>query len=278
MISSMLTVVKRQDPTNTTNHSGDSPYHGTAFDGSDAPPLKDTPQVWSGNNGWKDANGDAAEPNVQKRPPGQPSTKEMQRVHEAAGRPGPVAYIQPPKQAEAESPSLMSDNGTQRPESARPETPQLATSSSSRTDTHREEEDLKRIFQMVIHLPDDEHRQRVTCLDTGSDTDLIGLQVVESLGLPKEKYRGKLLCPLGSQYMPDWQVTFDWHIPQFRQKTYTTTFAVMDEKHSGEFDVLLGRLSIQKIGFYKNNSQVFFIRTADGNIPVECLSEQVAPI
>ncbi|KAL8755120.1 MAG: hypothetical protein Q9184_004893 [Pyrenodesmia sp. 2 TL-2023] len=264
----MLTVVKRQDPTHTTNHSGDSqdsPDHDTAFDGSDASSMKDTAQDWVGSNAWREVNGDAANLNIQQRPRGQPSTKETQQVHAAAGQPGPAAYTQPPKQAEAGNPSLMSDIGTQTLESAGSENQHQATSSSSRTNAHP----VEKTFHMVIHLPGNGSATRVAELDTGSGADLIGHDVVESLHLRKEKYCGDPLSPLGSgSFMPEWQVTLDWYIPKFRSKTYTTTCAVMDEKYS-EFDVLLGLSTIKKVGFWKKNTDVWVLRTGDGqDIPV----------
>lgn len=117
--------------------------------------------------------------------------------------------------------------------------------------------DFKTIFSMAIHLPDGARAQRITYLDTGSDVDLIALQVVEELELHKEKYQGPCLHPLGGVFMPEWQVTFEWHIPKFQRKTYRMTFAVMDEQHSDAFDVLLGHMTICKIRFFERCSQIW---------------------
>ncbi|KAL8723948.1 MAG: hypothetical protein Q9181_007062 [Wetmoreana brouardii] len=119
---------------------------------------------------------------------------------------------------------------------------------------------FKRAFRMAIHMANDEIAQRLTCLDTGADVDVISIDVVESLRLRKERYRGPPLKPLGSSYVPEWQVTFDWHVANFH-KTYTSTFAVLDDRHSSDFDVLLGRVSVEGIGFYEVNDKVWFHTT-----------------
>lgn len=100
----------------------------------------------------------------------------------------------------------------------------------------------KRSFHMVIHLARDDDGMRVACLDTGSDVDIISLSVVKSLQLPTEQYQGAPLKTSKDTYRPDWQVTFDWHVAKFH-RYYTSTFAVLDEDHSGDFDILLGRKS-----------------------------------
>ncbi|KAL8861941.1 MAG: hypothetical protein Q9178_001811 [Gyalolechia marmorata] len=120
----------------------------------------------------------------------------------------------------------------------------------------------KRSFHMVIHLPNDDNAQRVTCLDTGADIDVISINVVNTLGLAKEPYDGPALKPICGSYTPQWQVTFDWHVAE-RTKTYTSTFAVLDEDHSGDFDVLLGKTTVGKYDFYVVNSKVWFSTTVE---------------
>ncbi|KAL8911250.1 MAG: hypothetical protein Q9171_003548 [Xanthocarpia ochracea] len=122
----------------------------------------------------------------------------------------------------------------------------------------------KHKFTMVIHLPNEDNAQRVTCLDTGADVDVISINVVNSLGLAKERYKGPALKPIGGTYTPHWQVTFDWHVA-YRTKTYTSTFAVLDEDHSGDFDVLLGKETVGKHEFYLVNSNVWF-STTNGDV------------
>ncbi|CAL8583728.1 hypothetical protein XPA_009347 [Xanthoria parietina] len=121
---------------------------------------------------------------------------------------------------------------------------------------------LKRTFLMVIHLVGDNHAQRVSCLDTGSDVDVISMHVVNSLGLTKEKYHGSSLNTILGTYDPQWQVTFDWHIAKF-QRTYTNTFVVFDEANSEDFDILLGRFTIHERQFWKKNPNVWFHKSND---------------
>ena len=115
-------------------------------------------------------------------------------------------------------------------------------------------------FKMVIHLANEENAQRVTCLDTGADVNVISINVVNSLGLAKERYNGPALKSIGDTYKPQWQVTFDWHVAK-RKKTYTSTFAVLDEDHSGDFDILLGKATVGKYEFYVVNTNVWFSTT-----------------
>ncbi|KAL8861931.1 MAG: hypothetical protein Q9178_001801 [Gyalolechia marmorata] len=124
---------------------------------------------------------------------------------------------------------------------------------------------FERVFYMIIHVGE-RNAQRVTCLDTGSDFDVISHQVVVDLGLQPEKYTGERVKPLGGIYDPEGQITLDWHVLGFN-KTYTTTFAVFSNHYSEGFDVLLGRHTIKKIGFYKKESDVWF-SSAEGGVRV----------
>ncbi|CAO1596971.1 hypothetical protein XANCAGTX0491_000798 [Xanthoria calcicola] len=112
-------------------------------------------------------------------------------------------------------------------------------------------------FHMVILLANGTNAQRVASLDTGSDLDVISIHVVDSLKLKKEPYLGPSLTTIGSTYRPEWQVTFDWHVANFR-RTYTGTFAVLDAKHSGDFDMLLGKATVEDKQFYYMNNNVWF--------------------
>ncbi|KAL8645573.1 MAG: hypothetical protein Q9210_006632 [Variospora velana] len=143
----------------------------------------------------------------------------------------------------------------------------ILTMQNSSSNTITSSEEFKTSFQIVIHLPDDGNAQRVSVLDTGAGLDVINPNVVESLKLKKDRYQGEPIRPLGGFYEPEWQVTFDWHIARFRT-TYTTTFAVLDDKHSGDFDVLLGKESIQKIGFWKKDNSVWQLPTDDEGRPI----------
>ncbi|KAL9014678.1 MAG: hypothetical protein Q9173_000674 [Seirophora scorigena] len=131
----------------------------------------------------------------------------------------------------------------------------LGTQSSS-SNSIVSSEAFKTSFRMVIHLPDEEIRQRICCLDTASGVDVISHDVVKELRLKKVKYPGPPLYPFGGFFLPEWQVTFDWHVAKFH-KTYTTTFVVLDEQHSKSIEVVLGKSTISKIGFYTKTSYVW---------------------
>lgn len=142
-----------------------------------------------------------------------------------------------------------------------------ATSLPSAPSAYSGARNFKRIFRMAIHQP--KQRFRMCCLDTGADTDVISLDVVEELGLKKDAWEGGKLYPLGEALTPEWQVTFDWHVAEF-PKTYNSTFAVLDKKHSRDFDVLLGHKTIEEIGFWIKNGRVWIL-TNDGTRPVQAL-------
>ncbi|KAL8922375.1 MAG: hypothetical protein Q9208_005228 [Pyrenodesmia sp. 3 TL-2023] len=156
-------------------------------------------------------------------------------------------------------------------ESANVQAPSSTDGSASDTVVHPEGRDFKRTFRMVIHLTGDRNAlvaQRVSCLDTCADLDVISHEVVESLRLKKDRYQGASVHPLGGFFKPEWQVTFDWHVAGFH-KTYTSTFAVLDAKHSGDFDVLLGRATIKDIGFYVTNGKVWMISADEETQPLQ---------
>lgn len=109
---------------------------------------------------------------------------------------------------------------------------------------------------MVVHLPRDMVATRMTILDTVAEADVISIEVVESLDLSKGKYEGPPLAMAMFFYKPEWQTTFDWHVAKFH-KVYTTAFVVLDEKHCGDFDIMIGRDTIERVGFYQRNSKVW---------------------
>ncbi|KAL9035830.1 MAG: hypothetical protein Q9180_004640, partial [Flavoplaca navasiana] len=130
-------------------------------------------------------------------------------------------------------------------------------SEPSNTSSHSE---LDTFFRMIIHLPNGVTRQRLACLDTCSDMNVISHNVVDTLHLETEKYTGDAIRPLGPAaniYMPERTVTIDWNVSKFHV-TYTTTFAVLDGEHGDEFDILLGRDTIRKIQFYKKNKKIWW--------------------
>ncbi|KAL8733770.1 MAG: hypothetical protein Q9166_001964 [cf. Caloplaca sp. 2 TL-2023] len=139
---------------------------------------------------------------------------------------------------------------------------QLGTGGSPEASSTTTATQFKRAFRMVIHLGRDDTAQRLTTLDTGADVNLISLDVVKELGLHRDPYKGEPLKAFGTNFTPQWQVKFDWHVAKF-SKTYRTTFAVCDVERSKEFDILLGEGCIKDVGFYTVNSSVWYMRTKD---------------
>ena len=109
---------------------------------------------------------------------------------------------------------------------------------------------------MVLHLAENKFAQRLAVLDTAADVDVTTMQTVESLGLDKERYEGG---PIGAGIFaskPQWQTTLDWHGLGFN-KSYTSTFVILEEAHSGDFDILIGKPTIGRVGFYQVNADVW---------------------
>ena len=112
---------------------------------------------------------------------------------------------------------------------------------------------------MVIHLPGDKTKTRLAKLDTGSRVNLISQDVAEDLAIQMEPYPedAEGVAPLGEPIRPLGTLTFDWHV-MARQKTYTSTFLVLDPVSSRMFDALLGAETIEQIGFYQTNDHIWF--------------------
>lgn len=120
---------------------------------------------------------------------------------------------------------------------------------------------FKTTFKMVIDKGDGTCSTRVAKLDTAATIDVISEDVVRSIGLHQKDYSGPWVTPIGPSLRPIGTVEFDWHILE-RTKTYTNTFAVLDRQSSSEFDVLLSERTIQRIGFYKVNENVWWLGVA----------------
>ncbi|KAL8879173.1 MAG: hypothetical protein Q9198_003167 [Flavoplaca austrocitrina] len=146
-----------------------------------------------------------------------------------------------------------------------PDNGMTGQSSSSRSSSPQRW--FERVFFMIIHGRE-QNEQRLTCLDTCADIDAISYQVVKEMKLwgQLEEYTGGVIKPLGGSYKPKYQITLNWHVLNF-PKTYTNTFIVFDEQYSKDFDVLLGRYTIRKIGFYQKAPNVWFSAT-EGDVPV----------
>ncbi|KAL8894852.1 MAG: hypothetical protein Q9192_004005 [Flavoplaca navasiana] len=116
--------------------------------------------------------------------------------------------------------------------------------------------ELRQTFKMLLHLAGNDFAQRVALIDTAGDADVISMQTVDSLGLRKERYEGGPIGAGISAFKPQWQKTFDWHVAGF-SKTYTSTFLVLEEAHSGDFDILIGGHTIGRIGFYQKRADIW---------------------
>ena len=125
-----------------------------------------------------------------------------------------------------------------------------------------QQSDFETTFKMVIHTgrADPQIALRIGKLDTASDVDAVSEDVVTSLGMTMGRYAGPPILPLGPPIKPVGEIQLEWHIAT-REKTYTTRFAVLKNKHSRGFDVLLGRQTIKNIRFYDKNRNVWFSGT-----------------
>ena len=96
-------------------------------------------------------------------------------------------------------------------------------------------------------------------LDTGSSVNLLSQLVLLDLGMALEPYEGQLI-PLGNgeRIQPLGKVNLEWHV-MGKPKTYKSTFLVLDDKSSEDFDVLLGRETIGRVGFYKTDEKVWVL-------------------
>ncbi|KAL9607359.1 MAG: hypothetical protein Q9167_007725, partial [Letrouitia subvulpina] len=136
----------------------------------------------------------------------------------------------------------------------------MGTTSTNEAD----ESEFKTTFGMMIHLNNGEIRRRQATLDTGSTLNVISHRVVRALTLEMGQYIGKEIAPLGEMFLPIGTVTFEWHI-HTRKVTYKTEFAVLEDRYSNDFDVLLGKEAIAEIGFYRVNNHIFLGNYAGEN-------------
>ena len=121
---------------------------------------------------------------------------------------------------------------------------------------------FKSIVKMVIHLPNERLGTRIGKLDTGSKFDVISEEVIDTLGIKMGPYLGPNLRPIGPDVKPLGSIKLDWHVFQ-REKTYTTTFVVLNTNLSKGFDILLSEDTIGKVSFYNVNNSVWFSQLVD---------------
>ena len=114
-------------------------------------------------------------------------------------------------------------------------------------------------FKMVLYMQGDQTLTRMVQLDTGSSVELLSQLVILDLGKDLEPYEGQVIrLDGGEPIRPLGKVTLDWHV-MGKAKTYKTTFLVLDAESSNDFDVVLSRDTIGRIGFYKIDDNVWVL-------------------
>ena len=95
-------------------------------------------------------------------------------------------------------------------------------------------------------------------LDTGSRVDILSQEVAVDTGKEIEPYDGRPIALMGEGEFikPLGTLTLDWHV-LWKAKTYRTTFLVLDATLSEDFDALLGRDTIGRVGFYKTSDNIW---------------------
>ncbi|KAL8991274.1 MAG: hypothetical protein Q9169_007905 [Polycauliona sp. 2 TL-2023] len=112
-------------------------------------------------------------------------------------------------------------------------------------------------FIMVIRGPKGE-MQHVAGLDSGSSENLISRRSALASGLSIEPYEGPLLTGVGGRSIrPVGRVSFEWCVSNF-DKWYTSSFAVLEDDHCQDFNIILSKEEIAKRRFYIKNCDVFF--------------------
>ena len=150
---------------------------------------------------------------------------------------------------------LITDQSLSETNTSKPSLP----SSSMEQIIPVEPSELRTTFKMAIHMEGEQMLKRMVQLDTGSSVNLLSELVLADLGMPLEPWDGKVI-PLG-EGEPIWplgKVTLDWHVIG-KPKTYKDTFLVIDAASSEDFDVLLSRDTIGRVGFYKTDDKVWVL-------------------
>ena len=122
---------------------------------------------------------------------------------------------------------------------------------------HREEFSK---FKICFHKPDGKCATRVGKLDTAASANVMSQAVFSSLGMNMEAWDGPALKPMGNgdSLIPLGKLNIDWHVSG-KCKTYTSDFAILEHSLSKDFDVLLGEHTMQEVGFYTHNYNVWFL-------------------
>lgn len=152
----------------------------------------------------------------------------------------------------------------QRPEAVESEDPQRRPQQYSPASVQNREE--LSTFKICLNKSDEQCATRICKLDTASAVDVMSEAVFSSLGMSKDDWDGPPLMPFGERdsIIPLGKVKVDWHVSQ-RPRTYTSDFAIVEHSLSKHFDVILGEETIQKVGFYQRNKNVWTLRWGYGH-------------
>ncbi|KAL8914563.1 MAG: hypothetical protein Q9172_007064 [Xanthocarpia lactea] len=119
-------------------------------------------------------------------------------------------------------------------------------------------EPLKTAFIMVMEGPSGA-TQHVAGLDTGSSENVISQSKVVASGHPIGPYEGPVLHGVGSSIRPVGMVKIRWSVSNFDDVWYDTNFAVLDDDHCEDFNILLSKDEISKHRFLIRNPSVFLL-------------------
>ena len=103
-------------------------------------------------------------------------------------------------------------------------------------------------FPIEVHLPTGALATCIAHIDIVGDAHAISINLVESLELSKDEYKGDPLRMVNLPVQPRWQTTFDWHSAR-SDKTFTTTFFIFDKDPSQGPDIVLGMQSTGALAF-----------------------------
>ncbi|KAL8644837.1 MAG: hypothetical protein Q9226_007569 [Calogaya cf. arnoldii] len=119
-------------------------------------------------------------------------------------------------------------------------------------------EPLKTDFIMVMEGPSGT-TQHVAGLDTQSSENVITRRKALASGHPIGPYKGPLLNGVGSSIRPVGVVRIKWSVSNFDDFWYETTFAVLEDDHCKDFNILLSKEEISKHRFLIRNPGVFLL-------------------
>lgn len=87
-------------------------------------------------------------------------------------------------------------------------------------------------------------------------------KVFSALNMKMDAYEGPPIRGLKESIKPLGQVKVDWYVIG-KTKTYTDDFVVLDDSLTKSFDILLGDPTIERVGFYKRDENVWILGYED---------------